>query len=73
MTETLAVLRTDEPLLSVEQVAQALNISRLTVYRLIDRRLLRTFRVARRLRFSRADVARYLAGVKTDEYGRSQT
>ena len=69
MTET-TTLRAGEPLLSVVQVAEALSVSRLTIYRLIERRLLPAFRVARRLRFSRGDVARYLAGVRTrNDYG----
>jgi excisionase family DNA binding protein len=65
MTETSFALRRDGPLLSVRQVAETLNVSRLTIYRLIERRTLPAFRVARRLRFSPADVVRYLAGVKT--------
>jgi len=70
MIETSFALRTGDPLLSVRQVAETLNVSRLTIYRLIERRLLPAFRVAKRLRFSRADVMRYLAGVKTpDLYG----
>jgi excisionase family DNA binding protein len=74
MTETSFALRADEPLLSVQQVAEALSVSRLTVYRLIERRLLPAFRVARRLRFSRGDVSRYLAGVRTrNEYADPET
>lgn len=65
MTETLFALHANEQLLSVQQVADALSVSRLTIYRLIERRLLPAFRVARRLRFSRADVRTYLARVKT--------
>jgi excisionase family DNA binding protein len=70
MTENSFALRAGEPLLSVQQVAETLSVSRLTVYRLIERRLLPAFRVARRLRFSRGDVSRYLAAVRTrDSYG----
>ena len=65
MTETSFALPADEPLLSVQQVAETLSVSRLTIYRLIERRLLPAFRVARRLRFSRGDVTRYLADVRT--------
>jgi excisionase family DNA binding protein len=73
MTDTAFALPADRALLSVEQVAEFLNVSRLTVYRLIERRLLATFRVARRLRLSRGAVGRYLANVKTpDAYGGTQ-
>ena len=73
MTETSFALRADEPLLSVQQVAEALSVSRLTIYRLIERRVLPAFRVARRLRFLPSDVAGYLEAVKTaDPYGRHQ-
>lgn len=70
MIETSFVLRADEALLSVHQVAALLAVSRLTVYRLIERGTLPVFRVARRLRFSRGDIARYLEQVRAPhQYG----
>ena len=56
MTETAFLSR----LLSVDEVASFLNVSRVTVYRLAERGLLRVHRVARTLRFSRDAVTSYL-------------
>lgn len=59
-------------LLSLREVATALHVSQLTVYRLLDRRELRAFRVARRLRFHPQDIRAFLEHRKTPApYGRS--
>jgi putative molybdopterin biosynthesis protein len=50
----------DEPLLSVNEVARLLGISRSKVYALMRDGCLRPYRVGRRARFARADVRRYL-------------
>lgn len=66
-------IRMDEPLLSVAQVARILNISRLTIYRLIERGLLPVHRIARRLRFSKGDLQHYLDETRSQNYyGRTQ-
>lgn len=67
MTESISALRAGGSLLSVEQVADFLSVSRLTVYRLIERRVLPVYRVARRLRFDPGDLARYLRSARTPE------
>jgi excisionase family DNA binding protein len=44
------------PLLSVNDLAQQLKVSRAAIYRMIRRGELRPYRVGERLRFSAADV-----------------
>jgi putative molybdopterin biosynthesis protein len=67
-------MRPDDALLSVMQVAHLLNVSRLTIYRLIERGALPVYRIARRLRFSRRDLQDYLANSRTyNDYGDTQT
>lgn len=48
------------PLLSLNEVAQLLSVSRPTVYRLIRSGELPAIRVGERLRFDQADVQSYL-------------
>ncbi len=48
-------------LLTPDQVARQLGISRASVYRLVEQRRLPFHRVLRSLRFSREDLAAYLA------------
>lgn len=56
--------------LSVTDVAATLHVSRVTVYRLIDRGLLRVHRVARTIRVKSTDLDAYLDGVASHAYGR---
>jgi excisionase family DNA binding protein len=59
--------------MSLREVAVFLGVSPVTVYRLVDRGLLTVYRVARRLRFTQADVLRFLEHQKTNAiYGRPQ-
>ncbi len=46
--------------MTLRQVASFLQVSPMTVYRLVDRRAIAVHRVARRLRFARRDVVRFL-------------
>ena len=70
MATITLVTHADEPFFSVLQVAGFLNISRLTVYRLVERGLLPVYRIARRLRFARSDIERYLTTVRSHiDYG----
>jgi excisionase family DNA binding protein len=70
MLELTQTVASGERLLSTPQVAQFLNVSRLTVYRLIERGVLPVHHIARRLRFSRADIAAYVASTRTHhQYG----
>lgn len=60
------------PFMGLRDVAAFLDVSPATVYRLVDRGLLTVYRVARRLRFTRQDVTRFLETTKTPaRYGRS--
>lgn len=70
MLETTCSLHPSEALLSVMQVAHLLNVSRLTIYRLIERGALPVYRIARRLRFAKSDLQDYLAKSRTHiDYG----
>lgn len=51
--------------ISVHQAATLLDVSRMTVYRLIDRKELRAYRVGRSLRIDPADIDTYLRGAST--------
>jgi excisionase family DNA binding protein len=73
MLETIQTLQMDDALLSVMQVAHLLNVSRLTIYRLIERGVLPVYRIARRLRFAKSDLHAYLTKSRTHiDYGRTQ-
>lgn len=65
MTETLASPRVGSEFLSVRQVADLLNVSRLSVYRLIEQGLVPVYRILRCVRFKRADLQNYLAKQRT--------
>lgn len=70
MLETIQAMARHERLLSTAQVATFLNVSKLTIYRLIERRLLPVHRIACRLRFSHRDIAKYVESVRHQhQYG----
>lgn len=48
-------------LLTPQETSEVLKVSITTVYRLVERRELPVYRVGRALRFSKQDVADYLA------------
>lgn len=48
-------------LLTIEEVAEFLRVSKTSVYRLVERRELPFCRVGRTLRFTRTDLESYLA------------
>jgi excisionase family DNA binding protein len=50
----------ENQLLTIDQVASALQVSNLTVYRLIKRGRLRALRVGKNFRLRSTDVARYM-------------
>ena len=50
----------DEPLLTVDDVAERLRVSNMTVYRLIKSGQLGAMRVGKNYRLQRSDVDRYL-------------
>ncbi len=51
----------NKELLSVEELAEYLGISVASVRRMVERRSIRFYRLARHLRFRRSDVEAYLA------------
>lgn len=51
---------TTEPMLTINEVAERLSISRNTVYRLISKGHLRPVTVSERQRFSAAELQRYI-------------
>ena len=61
----------DEPLLTVGEVARALRVSNMTVYRLIKSGQLSAIRVGKNYRIRRVDVDRYLTdrAVRIEEDG----
>lgn len=51
----------EKELLTVDDLAQFLSISKSSVYRMVERRSIRFYPLARHLRFRRSDVEAYLA------------
>ncbi|MBP9864611.1 helix-turn-helix domain-containing protein [Patescibacteria group bacterium] len=54
-------------LISTDGLAEMLGISRMTVYRLIERRALPVYRVCRRIRFKLEDVQNFVESQRTPE------
>lgn len=54
-------------LISTDGLAQMLGVSRMTVYRLIERRALPVYRVCRRIRFKLEDVQNFIEDQRTPE------
>lgn len=54
------------PLLSLREVAELLCVAPVTVYRLVEKRAIPVYRIARRLRFSRVDITRWMARQRKD-------
>ena len=63
------VSSTPTTFLTLREVAEFLRLSELTVYRLVERRLLPCYRFSRRLRFRRADLDGYVAARRDDGAG----
>jgi excisionase family DNA binding protein len=47
-------------LLTPDEVAEILRVSKTTIYRIVERRVLRFYRISGSLRFALADVEEYL-------------
>lgn len=54
-------------LISTDGLAEMLGVSRMTVYRLIERRALPVYRVCRRIRFKLEDVQNFIEDQRTPE------
>lgn len=58
-------LRPESEALTVQDVAAILRISKMSIYRAIERRELRAYRLGRSLRIRRDDLEDYLRGADT--------
>lgn len=67
-TPPLASLR----LLTVEEVAARLRVSKTTVYRLVERRRIPFFKYGNAVRIAEADVRAYLRAHRVEPVGSSQ-
>jgi excisionase family DNA binding protein len=66
MTTTHALPVEGLKLLSLREVADLLRVARVTIYRLVARRALPVYRIARRLCFREHDVREWLERRRTD-------
>ena len=66
MTQTISPPGIGE-LISTDGLAAMLGVSRMTVYRLIERRALPVYRVCRRIRFKFVDVQNFIEDQRTPE------
>jgi len=57
-------------LLTPDEVAEVLRVSKTSVYRLVERREIRFYRVCGLLRFDRSDVARFLSTGSVEPMGK---
>ena len=57
-------------LLTPDEVAEVLRVSKTSVYRLVERREIRFHRVCGLLRFDRSDVARFLSTGSVEPMGK---
>jgi putative molybdopterin biosynthesis protein len=55
-----------QPFYDVRQLADLLNVNKMTIYRLVERGDLRAYRIGRALRFRPSDVEVFLANQQTD-------
>jgi len=53
-------------LFTLDEIAERLNVSKTTIYRLVERRQLPFYKVGRSLRFAEEDMIAYLAAHRTD-------
>jgi excisionase family DNA binding protein len=61
---------TPQDLLTPDEVAELLRVSKTSVYRLVERREIRFYRVCGLLRFSRSDVEQFLRAGSVDPMGK---
>lgn len=57
-------------LLTTDEVAELLRLSKTSVYRMVERREVRVYRVCGLLRFSRSDVEQFLRAGSVDPMGK---
>jgi len=66
---SLAAQPPSRTLLTLEEVAELLRVSKTSVYRLVERRALPFFRVSSVLRFDLADVEAFLGAGRVEPVG----
>lgn len=71
MTTTHALPGERLKLLSLREVAETLRVAPVTIHRLVARRALPVYRIARKLFFRHQDVMTWLEGQRTDSLGRT--
>ena len=59
-------------LLTLDEVAELLRVSKTSVYRLVERRALRFYRVSGLLRFDNADIEAFLGAGCVEPVGNNQ-
>jgi len=59
-----------QDLLTPDEVAELLRVSKTSVYRMVERREVRVYRVCGLLRFSRSDVEQFLRAGSVDPMGK---
>lgn len=69
---TPSVNLTDEPLLTISEVAAALRVSKMTIYRLIHAGELEAFRIGRSFRVPSAALREYLRKTESFSDGSNQ-
>ena len=57
-------------LLTPDEVAELLRVSKTSIYRLVERREIRFFRVCGLLRFDRTDLTRFLSAGSVEPMGK---
>ena len=66
---SLAAMPPARKFLTLDEVAELLRVSKTSVYRLVERRAIRFYRVCGLLRFAREDVHAYLGAGRVEPMG----
>ena len=68
----LAASPSTRKLLTLDEVAELLRVSKTSVYRLVERRAVRFYRVSGLLRFDHADIEAFLSAGCVESMGEKQ-
>ncbi len=71
-TGPLSVTPPTRKLLTLDEVAELLRISKTSVYRIVERRAVRFYRVSGLLRFDHADIEAFLGAGRVEPVGDNQ-
>jgi excisionase family DNA binding protein len=69
---SLAAMPPARKFLTLDEVAELLRVSKTSVYRLVERRALRFYRVSGLLRFNQADIEVFLGAGCVEPMGENQ-